>query len=61
MKGLPDVLALPGSMLHYGADSQLVTSSSFTGPAIQYAAQHRIHLADIEALHNAIKSIVGKE
>jgi hypothetical protein len=59
--GLPEVLPLPGSMLHYGADSgQVVASSTFTTPAVQYAKNHRLGLVDAEALQNAIASIFGK-
>jgi hypothetical protein len=59
--GLKEVFDLHGAMAHYNADlGQVVATSNFTDPAVQFARTQRIHLATLQDLEREIQRIVGR-
>jgi len=58
---LKNVYELHGAVSHYNANlGQVVTTSAFTKPAMEFAKKQDINLVDMQKLHRELMRLVGK-
>jgi hypothetical protein len=58
---LKNVYELNGAVAHYNTDlGQVVTTSTFTKPAMAFAKKQHINLVDMQKLHEELMRLVGK-